>query len=53
MTQTLIRTEMPRIVDVEPYFEENSWWVHIRYSDGGEDDHGPFDSKEKAEGVIF
>jgi hypothetical protein len=53
MTQTLIRTEMPRIVDVEPYFDNNFWWAHIRYSDGGEDVHGPFDSKEKAEGVIF
>jgi hypothetical protein len=53
MTQTLIRTEMPRIVKIDPFYQDGSWWVEITYSDGGDDVHGPFDSREKAEGVIF
>jgi hypothetical protein len=52
MTVTLQQV-MPRIVSVEPYYEDDSWWAHISYSDGGEDDHGPFETKEQAEGVIF
>lgn len=52
MTTTL-QPVMPRIIDVEAYYEDDSWWAHIIYSDGGEDDHGPFDTKEQAEGVVF
>lgn len=29
--------------------KDNYWWVAIKYSDGGEDEYGPFDEKEQAQ----
>jgi hypothetical protein len=49
----LVETMLPRITSIEPFFSDGEWWASIRYSDGGEDEFGPFDTKEKAEGVIF
>lgn len=50
---TLTLSAQIHILNTKIYHEDDSWWVTIVYSDGGEDDYGPFRTEEEAERFIY
>lgn len=49
----MLTLESPRIIHTETYCDAGKWYLIVRFSDGGEDEYGPFDTENEAERFIF
>lgn len=49
----MLTLDSPRIVETATYCKLGKWYLIVVYSEGEDDEYGPYDTKDQAERSIF